>query len=57
VPDEVFEQVKKHFNDKEIVDLTMIAGMINLWNRIAISMRAVPGTYQAKPATAPATAS
>src|ERR1700730_13491431 len=37
VPDQVFEQVKKHFNDKQIVDLTMIAGMINLWNRIAIS--------------------
>jgi AhpD family alkylhydroperoxidase len=57
VPDEVFEQVKKQFSDKEIVDLTMIAGMINLWNRIAISMRAVPGTYQAKHAAAPATAS
>ena len=52
VPDEVYEQVKKHFSEKEIVDLTLVAGMINLWNRLAISMRAVPGTYQPKHATA-----
>jgi AhpD family alkylhydroperoxidase len=48
VPDEVYEQVKKHFSEKEIVDLTLAAGMINLWNRLAISMRSVPGTYQPK---------
>jgi AhpD family alkylhydroperoxidase len=56
VPDEVFEKVKKQFSDKEIVDLTIIAAMINLWNRIAIPLRVVPGTYQPKHA-APATAS
>jgi AhpD family alkylhydroperoxidase len=52
VPDEVYESVRKHFSEKEIVDLTLIAGMINLWNRLAISVRAVPGEYQAKHATA-----
>ena len=57
VPDEVFEQVKKQFSEKEIVDLTLVAGMINLWNRMAISMRAVPGIYQPKQAAAPAAAS
>lgn len=51
-PDEAFEAVKKHFTDKEIVDLSILAAVINLWNRLAISMRAVPGTYQAKHATA-----
>jgi AhpD family alkylhydroperoxidase len=56
VPDEVFAEVRKHFSEKEIVDLTLAAGMINLWNRIAISMRAVPGTYQPRHAS-PATAS
>lgn len=46
VPDEAFEEVKKHFNEKEIVDLTLALGMINLWNRLAISLRAVPGHYR-----------
>jgi len=47
VPDEAYEEVKKQFTEKEIVDLTMAAGMINLWNRIAIATRAVPGHYKA----------
>ena len=55
VPDEVFAEVKKHFSEKEIVDVTLVAGMINLWNRIAIPMRAVPGIYQPSHA-APASA-
>jgi AhpD family alkylhydroperoxidase len=46
VPDEVFEEVKKHFSEKEIVDLTLALVMINLWNRMSISMRAVPGHYR-----------
>jgi AhpD family alkylhydroperoxidase len=53
-PDAVFEDLKKHFTEKEIVDLTLAVGMINLWNRLAIPLRAVPGHY--KPARA-ATAS
>jgi len=52
VPDEVYENVRKHFSEKEIVDLTQIVGMINLWNRLAISVRAVPGEYKARHATA-----
>jgi AhpD family alkylhydroperoxidase len=46
VPDSVFEEVRKHFSDKEIVDLTYLASTINGWNRLAISLRAVPGQYQ-----------
>jgi AhpD family alkylhydroperoxidase len=52
VPDEVYENVRKHFSEKEIVDLSLIVGTINLWNRLAISVRAVPGEYKAKHATA-----
>jgi len=46
VPDGVFEDVRKHFTDKELVDLTLAVVAINGWNRLAISFRAVPGTYQ-----------
>jgi AhpD family alkylhydroperoxidase len=54
VPDEVFARVHKHFNDAELVNLTRAVVAINGWNRLAISFRAVPGTYQRK---APAAAS
>src|SRR5262245_52186082 len=40
-PDEVYEQVRKHFSEAETVNLTLLIGMINLWNRFAISMRNV----------------
>jgi AhpD family alkylhydroperoxidase len=46
VPDDVFEEVKKQFSEQEIVDLTYAIATINAWNRLAISLRAVPGTYQ-----------
>lgn len=46
VPDSVYEQVRKQFNEKEIVDLTLVGVAINAWNRLAISLRAVPGHYR-----------
>ena len=38
-PDDVYAEVKFEFTEKEIVDLTTLIGMINLWNRIAIGFR------------------
>ena len=46
VPDEVYDEARKHFSEKELVDLTYLASTINAWNRIAIAMRAVPGRYK-----------
>src|SRR6185369_17814569 len=46
VPDEVYEQARQHFSEQELVDLTMAVVAINGWNRIAISLRMEPGTYQ-----------
>jgi AhpD family alkylhydroperoxidase len=54
-PDNVYEELQKYFTEKEIVDLTWALCAINLWNRVAISFRAVPGHY--KPAKAAATSS
>lgn len=45
VPEQIFEEVKKYFSEKEIIDLTIVATTINMWNRLAISTRAVPGHY------------
>jgi AhpD family alkylhydroperoxidase len=42
VPDAVWEAVKPHFSDEEIVDLTLLISAINSWNRFAISFRKTP---------------
>jgi AhpD family alkylhydroperoxidase len=42
VPDAVWEAVKPHFSDEEIVDLTLLVSAINSWNRFAISFRKMP---------------
>jgi AhpD family alkylhydroperoxidase len=47
VPDEVYEQARTHFSEKEIFDLTIIASAINAWNRIAVASRTPAGTYKA----------
>jgi len=46
VPDDTYEHLRAHFNEKEIVDLTYAISTINFWNRLAIALRAVPGHYQ-----------
>ncbi|HEX2919260.1 MAG TPA: carboxymuconolactone decarboxylase family protein [Edaphobacter sp.] len=45
-PDAVYAQVSAHFNEQEISDLTFAVTTINAWNRLAISGRTVPGSYQ-----------
>ena len=50
-PDDVYQEVRKHFSDAETVNLTMLIATINAWNRLAISFRAVP-PVRAKAASA-----
>ena len=52
VPDSVYEETRKHFSEQEILDLTYMTATINAWNRLAISMRAVPGHYRPAKVTA-----
>jgi AhpD family alkylhydroperoxidase len=40
-PDDLYEDVRAHFSESETVNLTMLIGSINAWNRIAISFRAI----------------
>ena len=44
--DEVYEKVRTHFTEKEVMDLTLAIASINVWNRLNIAARTVPGTYQ-----------
>ncbi len=48
VPDDVYQRVRTQFNETELANLTLAIVAINGWNRVAISFRAVPGTYQPK---------
>ena len=47
VSDEVWAGAAAHFDDKQLVDLIGAASMINLWNRLSISTRKLPGSYTA----------
>lgn len=46
LPDEIYNLAKKHFTERELVDLTLAVIAINAWNRLAISFRTPVGSYQ-----------
>ncbi len=46
VSDELYERMRRHFSEQELVNLTLAVVTINAWNRFAISFRSVPGSYQ-----------
>jgi alkylhydroperoxidase family enzyme len=46
VPDDIFERARQHFDEFELVALTLSVVVINGWNRLAVSFRAPVGTYQ-----------
>ncbi len=52
IDDELYAEVREHFSEKELVDLTMAIIAINGWNRLAISFRADVGSYQPRHAAA-----
>ncbi|HET6493374.1 MAG TPA: carboxymuconolactone decarboxylase family protein [Burkholderiales bacterium] len=46
VPDEVYEEARRHFKEQELVDLSLAVVAINGWNRLCVAFRVEPGTYQ-----------
>jgi AhpD family alkylhydroperoxidase len=45
VSDALFDAVRRHFDEKAIVDLTLAVIAINGWNRMAIAFRSKVGDY------------
>jgi AhpD family alkylhydroperoxidase len=45
-PDEAFQAAREHFDEAELVNLTLAISSINSWNRISLAFRTVPGSYQ-----------
>src|SRR4051794_33868999 len=46
VPDAVYEQVRPHFSEAELIGLTMTIATINTWNRLNVSFRVPAGNYK-----------
>jgi AhpD family alkylhydroperoxidase len=46
VPDEVYESVRQHFSEEELVNLSLVIVAINGWNRIKVAFRGEVGMYQ-----------
>ncbi len=45
VPDAVYEQARRHFDAKALVDLTLAVITINGWNRLNVAFRTKVGDY------------
>jgi AhpD family alkylhydroperoxidase len=48
VPDDVYDEARKHFSEEELVKLTWAVVVINGWNRVAIAFRSEPGQYHGR---------
>lgn len=48
VPDDIYAEAAAHFDTSELSRLIWWVAIINTWNRIAITTRAVPGTYRSR---------
>jgi len=46
VPDEIYEEARQHFSEKELTDITLGVIAINSYNRINIAFGADVGSYQ-----------
>jgi AhpD family alkylhydroperoxidase len=46
VPDDVYEQARGEFDERELMDLNLLVIMINAWNRVAIPSKMEAGSFQ-----------
>lgn len=51
IDDELFQNVRKQFSEKEIVELTFAIIAINGWNRLAVPFRIPVGSYESSKIT------
>jgi AhpD family alkylhydroperoxidase len=45
VADEVWDEAARHYEEQELGALVMAIGLVNLWNRINVSTKQVPGDW------------
>ncbi|MEO8636178.1 MAG: carboxymuconolactone decarboxylase family protein [Gemmatimonadales bacterium] len=44
VSDELYQQARQHFTERQLVDVTMALIGINGWHRLSVAFRTVPGS-------------
>jgi AhpD family alkylhydroperoxidase len=49
-PDDIYDEARRRFSEKEMSDLSIAIAMINAWNRLSIGARAVHPADHAKAA-------
>ncbi|TLX64246.1 carboxymuconolactone decarboxylase family protein [Stutzerimonas nosocomialis] len=42
----LFDEVRRHFSEPQLANLTLAVAAINAWNRFGVSFAPVPGSYQ-----------
>lgn len=47
VPDAVYEEVSRHFSERELGELTYAVALINAWNRLCVAFRTQPRWLEA----------
>jgi len=51
VPDEIWDEAAAHFDEHQLAALVVAIGLINLWNRIAVTTQMVAGSWRQPAAT------
>jgi len=51
VPDEVWEEAARHYNEEELGALVMLIGLVNFWNRVNITTKQEPVDWRVNPKT------
>jgi AhpD family alkylhydroperoxidase len=46
VSDALYAQLRQHFDEAAVIDLTLLVGLINSWNRLNIAVRTEGGHYK-----------
>ena len=46
VPDEVWEEAARHYNEQELGALVIQIGLVNLWNCVNVSTKQVPADWR-----------
>lgn len=45
MPDEVWQEAARHYSEQELGALVLAIGLVNLWNRVNVSTKQVPGAH------------
>jgi AhpD family alkylhydroperoxidase len=46
VSQSLFDELRQHFTEVQLTNLTLVIAIINAWNRFGVSFAPVPGSYQ-----------